>query len=174
MFQRKFVVRLLSHAFTQQLADGGGTASPRQWRRGRTKFTSRECNSVLSVFPWSPPYSRHARASPVRVKVSRQHALSGVGHDATGLPSLTHDQSVSFPLAVPRRAIADSRQSLGPAFKYSRLSRFEQPHDHGAMSQNLITLYDVPSTSPQPWAPNIWRIRCVFPLCRLGSVLIVA
>lgn len=27
------------------------------------------------------------------------------------------------------------------------------------MSQPVITLYDVRSTIPQPWAPNIWRIR---------------
>ena len=23
----------------------------------------------------------------------------------------------------------------------------------------IITLYDVPSTAAEPWAPNIWRIR---------------
>jgi hypothetical protein len=27
------------------------------------------------------------------------------------------------------------------------------------MSQPVITLYDIQSTIPQPWAPNIWRIR---------------
>ncbi|KAJ3475814.1 hypothetical protein NLI96_g11584 [Meripilus lineatus] len=29
------------------------------------------------------------------------------------------------------------------------------------MSQNVITLYDVPSTASQPWLPNIWRIRLI-------------
>jgi len=35
------------------------------------------------------------------------------------------------------------------------------------MSQNMITLYDVPSTVPQPWAPNIWRIRFILNFKRL-------
>ncbi|KZT64750.1 hypothetical protein DAEQUDRAFT_752867 [Daedalea quercina L-15889] len=29
------------------------------------------------------------------------------------------------------------------------------------MSQPLIILYDVPAAIPQPWAPNIWRIRFI-------------
>ncbi|CCM03462.1 uncharacterized protein FIBRA_05595 [Fibroporia radiculosa] len=35
------------------------------------------------------------------------------------------------------------------------------------MSQPVITLYDVPSTIPQPWAPNIWRIRFILNYKRL-------
>ncbi|KZT02815.1 uncharacterized protein LAESUDRAFT_684677 [Laetiporus sulphureus 93-53] len=35
------------------------------------------------------------------------------------------------------------------------------------MSQPLITLYDIPSTVPQPWAPNIWRIRFILNYKRL-------
>lgn len=35
------------------------------------------------------------------------------------------------------------------------------------MAQNLITLFDVPSTTPQPWAPNIWRIRFILNFKRL-------
>ncbi|KAG9309683.1 hypothetical protein JVU11DRAFT_10355 [Chiua virens] len=35
------------------------------------------------------------------------------------------------------------------------------------MSQPMIILYDVPSTSPQPWAPNIWRIRLLLNYKRL-------
>ncbi|GBE84361.1 hypothetical protein SCP_0603400 [Sparassis crispa] len=31
----------------------------------------------------------------------------------------------------------------------------------------MITLYDVPSTIPQPWAPNIWRIRFILNYKRL-------
>ncbi|KAI0916153.1 hypothetical protein AcV5_003167 [Taiwanofungus camphoratus] len=38
---------------------------------------------------------------------------------------------------------------------------------HTTMSQPLITLYDVPSTIPQPWAPNIWRIRFILNYKRL-------
>jgi len=36
-----------------------------------------------------------------------------------------------------------------------------------AMSQPVITLYDVRSTIPQPWAPNIWRIRFILNYKRL-------
>ena len=32
-----------------------------------------------------------------------------------------------------------------------------------AMSQPMVTLYDVPSNIPQPWVPNIWRIRSAHP-----------
>ncbi|EMD36294.1 hypothetical protein CERSUDRAFT_84368 [Gelatoporia subvermispora B] len=35
------------------------------------------------------------------------------------------------------------------------------------MSDSLITLYDIPSTIPQPWAPNIWRVRFVLNYKRL-------
>ncbi|CAL1710867.1 unnamed protein product [Somion occarium] len=35
------------------------------------------------------------------------------------------------------------------------------------MSQNVITLYDAPSIAPQPWAPNIWRIRFILNFKRL-------
>lgn len=35
------------------------------------------------------------------------------------------------------------------------------------MSQPLITLYDVPASIPQPWAPNIWRIRFILNYKRL-------
>jgi hypothetical protein len=28
-------------------------------------------------------------------------------------------------------------------------------------SQPIITLYDTPAHVPQPWAPNIWRVRYV-------------
>ncbi|KAI0343833.1 hypothetical protein BDW22DRAFT_1406933 [Trametopsis cervina] len=35
------------------------------------------------------------------------------------------------------------------------------------MAQNVITLYDIPSTTPQPWAPNIWRIRFILNYKRL-------
>ncbi|KAH9950800.1 hypothetical protein B0H21DRAFT_460669 [Amylocystis lapponica] len=35
------------------------------------------------------------------------------------------------------------------------------------MSQPLITLYDVRSTMPQPWAPSIWRIRFILNYKRL-------
>ncbi|KAI0087208.1 hypothetical protein BDY19DRAFT_986248 [Irpex rosettiformis] len=35
------------------------------------------------------------------------------------------------------------------------------------MSQNVITLYDIPSNTPQPWAPNIWRIRFILNYKRL-------
>nr|VWO95979.1 Type III effector protein gala6 [Ganoderma boninense] len=31
------------------------------------------------------------------------------------------------------------------------------------MSQSPITLYDIQSTIPQPWAPNIWRVRYAIP-----------
>jgi hypothetical protein len=29
-------------------------------------------------------------------------------------------------------------------------------------SQPIITLYDTPAHVPQPWAPNIWRVRYVY------------
>ncbi|KAG1851189.1 hypothetical protein C8R48DRAFT_777886 [Suillus tomentosus] len=35
------------------------------------------------------------------------------------------------------------------------------------MSQPMIILYDVPSNSPQPWAPNIWRVRLILNFKRL-------
>ncbi|KAH7915507.1 hypothetical protein BJ138DRAFT_1141474 [Hygrophoropsis aurantiaca] len=35
------------------------------------------------------------------------------------------------------------------------------------MSQPMIILYDVPSNIPQPWAPNIWRIRLILNYKRL-------
>jgi len=35
------------------------------------------------------------------------------------------------------------------------------------MAQGVITLYDVPSTVPQPWAPHIWRIRFILNFKRL-------
>ncbi|KAI0777716.1 hypothetical protein BD413DRAFT_686670 [Trametes elegans] len=35
------------------------------------------------------------------------------------------------------------------------------------MSQSVITLYDIHSTIPQPWAPNIWRIRFILNYKRL-------
>lgn len=35
------------------------------------------------------------------------------------------------------------------------------------MSQPVITLYDIQSTIPQPWAPNIWRIRFILNYKRL-------
>ncbi|KIK78789.1 hypothetical protein PAXRUDRAFT_16682 [Paxillus rubicundulus Ve08.2h10] len=35
------------------------------------------------------------------------------------------------------------------------------------MSQPMIVLYDVPSDVPQPWAPNIWRIRLILNYKRL-------
>ncbi|OSX62189.1 hypothetical protein POSPLADRAFT_1143689 [Postia placenta MAD-698-R-SB12] len=35
------------------------------------------------------------------------------------------------------------------------------------MSQPIITLYDIPSTVPQPWAPSIWRIRFILNYKRL-------
>ncbi|KAI0646343.1 hypothetical protein C8Q79DRAFT_1069724 [Trametes meyenii] len=35
------------------------------------------------------------------------------------------------------------------------------------MSQTVITLYDIRSTIPQPWAPNIWRIRFILNYKRL-------
>ncbi|PCH37051.1 hypothetical protein WOLCODRAFT_83420 [Wolfiporia cocos MD-104 SS10] len=35
------------------------------------------------------------------------------------------------------------------------------------MSLPLITLYDVPATIPQPWAPNIWRVRFILNYKRL-------
>ncbi|KII85690.1 hypothetical protein PLICRDRAFT_31819 [Plicaturopsis crispa FD-325 SS-3] len=35
------------------------------------------------------------------------------------------------------------------------------------MSQPIITLYDAPSHSPQPWAPNIWRVRFILNYKRL-------
>ncbi|PSS08924.1 hypothetical protein EW026_g7933 [Hermanssonia centrifuga] len=35
------------------------------------------------------------------------------------------------------------------------------------MPQSVVTLYDVPSTTPQPWAPNIWRIRFILNYKRL-------
>ncbi|KAI0700301.1 hypothetical protein BC835DRAFT_444116 [Cytidiella melzeri] len=35
------------------------------------------------------------------------------------------------------------------------------------MAQNVITLYDIPSTTPQPWSPNIWRIRFILNYKRL-------
>lgn len=35
------------------------------------------------------------------------------------------------------------------------------------MAPPIITLYDVPSTIPQPWAPNIWRIRFILNYKRL-------
>ncbi|KAL4242417.1 GST N-terminal domain-containing protein [Abortiporus biennis] len=37
----------------------------------------------------------------------------------------------------------------------------------GSMTYNVITLYDVPSTVPQPWAPHIWRIRLILNYKRL-------
>ncbi|KAK7689357.1 hypothetical protein QCA50_007148 [Cerrena zonata] len=39
--------------------------------------------------------------------------------------------------------------------------------EYHTMSQNVITLYDVPSIAPQPWAPNIWRIRFLLNYKRL-------
>ncbi|PIL27550.1 hypothetical protein GSI_10701 [Ganoderma sinense ZZ0214-1] len=35
------------------------------------------------------------------------------------------------------------------------------------MSQSTITLYDIQSTIPQPWAPNIWRVRFILNYKRL-------
>ncbi|KAI0371989.1 hypothetical protein BV20DRAFT_964665 [Pilatotrama ljubarskyi] len=35
------------------------------------------------------------------------------------------------------------------------------------MSQSVITLYDIRSTIPQPWAPNTWRIRFILNYKRL-------
>ncbi|KAI0360640.1 hypothetical protein OH77DRAFT_1392976 [Trametes cingulata] len=35
------------------------------------------------------------------------------------------------------------------------------------MSQSAITLYDIRSTIPQPWAPHIWRIRFILNFKRL-------
>ncbi|KAH0828818.1 hypothetical protein J3R83DRAFT_3269, partial [Lanmaoa asiatica] len=35
------------------------------------------------------------------------------------------------------------------------------------MSQPMIILYDVPSNIPQPWAPNVWRIRLILNYKRL-------
>ncbi|KAF8120911.1 hypothetical protein EV363DRAFT_1187679 [Boletus edulis] len=35
------------------------------------------------------------------------------------------------------------------------------------MSQPMITLYDMPSNIPQPWAPNVWRIRLILNYKRL-------
>ncbi|KAG1863172.1 hypothetical protein DFJ58DRAFT_869225 [Suillus subalutaceus] len=35
------------------------------------------------------------------------------------------------------------------------------------MSQPMIILYDVPSNIPQPWAPNIWRVRLILNFKRL-------
>ncbi|KAG1724708.1 uncharacterized protein EDB91DRAFT_122657 [Suillus paluster] len=35
------------------------------------------------------------------------------------------------------------------------------------MSQPMIILYDVPSNIPQPWAPNIWRVRLILNYKRL-------
>ncbi|KAI0674342.1 hypothetical protein C8Q78DRAFT_1116508 [Trametes maxima] len=35
------------------------------------------------------------------------------------------------------------------------------------MPQSVITLYDIRSTIPQPWAPNIWRIRFILNYKRL-------
>ncbi|KAI0635208.1 hypothetical protein C8Q77DRAFT_1217104 [Trametes polyzona] len=35
------------------------------------------------------------------------------------------------------------------------------------MSHPVITLYDINSTIPQPWAPNIWRIRLILNYKRL-------
>ncbi|KAI9462583.1 hypothetical protein HD554DRAFT_1450671 [Boletus coccyginus] len=35
------------------------------------------------------------------------------------------------------------------------------------MSQPMIILYDVPSSIPQPWAPNVWRIRLILNYKRL-------
>ncbi|KAF5354239.1 hypothetical protein D9756_006990 [Leucocoprinus leucothites] len=35
------------------------------------------------------------------------------------------------------------------------------PSSGRGMSPPLITLYDIPGHTPQPWAPNIWRIRFI-------------
>ncbi|KAG1727689.1 hypothetical protein EDD22DRAFT_1054231 [Suillus occidentalis] len=35
------------------------------------------------------------------------------------------------------------------------------------MSQPMIILYDAPSNIPQPWAPNIWRVRLILNFKRL-------
>ena len=37
------------------------------------------------------------------------------------------------------------------------------------MNPPVITLYDVPGHTPQPWAPNIWRIRYVVCLTMLDE-----
>ncbi|GJE92481.1 glutathione S-transferase [Phanerochaete sordida] len=35
------------------------------------------------------------------------------------------------------------------------------------MAHHGITLFDIPSTTPQPWAPNIWKIRFILNYKRL-------
>ena len=62
----------------------------------------------------------------------------------------------------PRLRCPISDQSIAAALRlvYMLSSRSEEmQHKFNDMSQNVITLFDVPSTTPQPWAPNIWRIR---------------
>ncbi|KAF9444502.1 hypothetical protein P691DRAFT_736383 [Macrolepiota fuliginosa MF-IS2] len=41
------------------------------------------------------------------------------------------------------------------------------PTSTRGMSPPMITLYDVPGHTPQPWAPNIWRIRFILNYKRL-------
>ncbi|KAJ8082355.1 hypothetical protein AAF712_001679 [Marasmius tenuissimus] len=38
---------------------------------------------------------------------------------------------------------------------------------HYSKSTPMITLYDIPGHTPQPWAPNIWRIRFILNYKRL-------
>ena len=88
---------------------------------------------------------------------------------------LTYDESSTRRLS---RSLVQSRLHLSkeilPPFLYS-----SPPHDlydHTTMSRSsryssrapqlpssppVITLYDTPGHTPQPWAPNIWRIRYV-------------
>lgn len=40
-------------------------------------------------------------------------------------------------------------------------------NEHRMSSQPIITLYDTPAHVPQPWAPNIWRVRFILNYKRL-------
>lgn len=48
----------------------------------------------------------------------------------------------------------------------SRSSRYSSRTSQ-ASSPPIITLYDTPGNTPQPWAPNIWRIRFILNYKRL-------
>ncbi|KAE9406723.1 hypothetical protein BT96DRAFT_915155 [Gymnopus androsaceus JB14] len=47
------------------------------------------------------------------------------------------------------------------------MSRYHSSRSSHSSTTPIITLYDTPGQSPQPWAPNIWRIRFILNYKRL-------
>ena len=66
-----------------------------------------------------------------------------------------HDANQLLRLTQPRYCARSSTQCDKCEDAWPELC----PPPPTAMSQSTITLYDIQSTIPQPWAPNIWRIR---------------